>query len=56
MQKHLLFFFGRKEARITECKAPVEPCLPPVVLRAANRNINDCRWQSYNNFVTAATP
>ncbi len=29
------------------------PLPPPVVLRAANHNLNGCRWQPYNNLMCA---
>ena len=30
-----------------KCLRHASPCLQGVVLRAANQNLNDCRWQSY---------
>ena len=45
----LLSLFLRTESYVS-ARIPLPP---PVVLRAANQNLNGCQWQPYNNLLCA---
>ena len=48
MRKHLLFFFGRKEARKLKCSSPVESCLPPA-RRRQHHSVSSLVTRSQSN-------